>query len=212
MKGIENQACPRCGDECYRDEVDVGVGVIYGPYGCPFCGWSEDSDYDSSSGMWSRSPEWPGRYLDQFGTAHSVSRKMEGTAMSLEAGVLVDLNGDPLHWHVPADRSGGYLPDNRDLWDIIWEKRDQVLGFAHSHPGTGNPSPSYEDVTTFAAVEAALGKRLIWWIISANALAEFRWKGPEIHNYGKTKPPSAPVWLEQLRRLSAYMHQEEQHA
>ncbi len=42
--------CPKCGEECHRDEVDVGVGVIHGPYGCPGCGWSEDDEYDLSDG------------------------------------------------------------------------------------------------------------------------------------------------------------------
>jgi hypothetical protein len=39
--------CPRCGNDCMRDEVDVGVGVIFGPWGC-YCGWSEDERYDQS--------------------------------------------------------------------------------------------------------------------------------------------------------------------
>ena len=44
-----NMDCPKCGEECYRNEVDVGVGVIHGPYGC-MCGWSEDPRYDASEG------------------------------------------------------------------------------------------------------------------------------------------------------------------
>ena len=32
--------CPKCGDDCERDSVDVGVGIIHGPYGCPSCAWS----------------------------------------------------------------------------------------------------------------------------------------------------------------------------
>jgi hypothetical protein len=40
--------CPKCGTNC--DSVDVGVGIMYGPYGCPGCGWSEDSEYDLSEG------------------------------------------------------------------------------------------------------------------------------------------------------------------
>ena len=39
--------CPRCGAPAWRDEADVGVGVMYGPYGCP-CGWSESPEYDLS--------------------------------------------------------------------------------------------------------------------------------------------------------------------
>jgi len=37
--------CPNCGYEAYRDSVDVGVGIMYGPWGCP-CGWSESSDFN----------------------------------------------------------------------------------------------------------------------------------------------------------------------
>ncbi len=42
--------CPKCLRACDRDEVDVGVGVIHGPWGCR-CGWSEDPRYDSSEGI-----------------------------------------------------------------------------------------------------------------------------------------------------------------
>jgi DNA-directed RNA polymerase subunit RPC12/RpoP len=35
--------CPKCGTECMRDDVDVVAGILYGPWGCPGCGWSEDS-------------------------------------------------------------------------------------------------------------------------------------------------------------------------
>jgi hypothetical protein len=38
--------CERCGNECTRDEVDVGVGTMYGPWGCGRCGWSDDPRYD----------------------------------------------------------------------------------------------------------------------------------------------------------------------
>jgi hypothetical protein len=41
--------CPKCGEDCWRKDVDVGVGVIYGPWGCS-CGWSQDREYDSSEG------------------------------------------------------------------------------------------------------------------------------------------------------------------
>lgn len=34
--------CPRCGGPLDRDEADVGVGVIYGPAGCPACFWTEN--------------------------------------------------------------------------------------------------------------------------------------------------------------------------
>jgi hypothetical protein len=35
--------CPRCGEECERPMVDVGVGEIpCGPWGCENCHWVED--------------------------------------------------------------------------------------------------------------------------------------------------------------------------
>ena len=38
--------CPNCGAECDRDEVDNGVGVEYGPWRCPGCGWGESYELD----------------------------------------------------------------------------------------------------------------------------------------------------------------------
>jgi len=56
--------CPKCNAECERDEVDVGVGVVYGPYGCPGCGWSESEDYDISGVPKQDKNGWA---IDQFG-------------------------------------------------------------------------------------------------------------------------------------------------
>jgi hypothetical protein len=54
--------CPNCGAaDLYRDEVDVGVGIIYGPYGCP-CGWSESSEYNQLRGAEARTDPWGGVY------------------------------------------------------------------------------------------------------------------------------------------------------
>lgn len=67
--------CPKCESwDCYRDEVDVGVGTIYGPYGCPSCGWSEDSEYDLSDG---KNPvDEKGGVLDQYGGYHPPGSSM----------------------------------------------------------------------------------------------------------------------------------------
>lgn len=59
--------CPNCGSQnIERDEVDVGVGVIYGPYGCHDCGWSADPEYDLSDPDRSQIDEKGGAF-DQFG-------------------------------------------------------------------------------------------------------------------------------------------------
>lgn len=57
--------CPRCGRPAGRDEVDNGVGIICGPFGC-HCGWSESADYDIRQG-----PKLTveGYELDQWGGA-----------------------------------------------------------------------------------------------------------------------------------------------
>jgi proteasome lid subunit RPN8/RPN11 len=90
------------------------------------------------------------------------------------------------------------------LWQVLWDafKDDALLGFAHSHPGSGVPGPSYSDVTTFAAVEAALGKRLDWWITSSDHVVMLRWSGPDKISYRATIVTEAPSWAAELRRLS----------
>lgn len=70
-----------------------------------------------------------------------------------------------------------YLPDSRDLWDVMWGNRKELVGFAHSHPGSGLPGPSHEDLTTFSAVERALGIRLKWWITTVDHLLLLEWSG-----------------------------------
>jgi hypothetical protein len=37
----ERKACPECGADCERMEVDVGVGNVYGPWACFDCGWED---------------------------------------------------------------------------------------------------------------------------------------------------------------------------
>lgn len=66
--------CPKCGDDCWRDSCDVGVGVIYGPYGCP-CGWSEDRELDRTSG--GHGNQTPGWWTDQYGVSYSIDRVVE---------------------------------------------------------------------------------------------------------------------------------------
>ena len=79
----------------------------------------------------------------------------------MEAGVLLDRDFNPLYWHAPRNRSVALLPDSRQLWDEIWERRAFVGAFAHTHPGRGITGPSSTDMTTFHAIEKGLGRSLI---------------------------------------------------
>lgn len=203
--------CPKCGELCDQESVDVGVGVIYGPYGCSNCGWSSDEYYDrSSGGSRAQKDEAPGRFIDQLGVSHSVVRVLEteGEHMSIEAGVLVGPDG-PFYWHAPLDRNGGAIPDSQELWDQIWNNRDKLIGptgsiggFAHSHPGGGIPGPSFTDVTTFAAIEMALDERLTWYIVSSDHVVALRFTGPGKYDYKGPVLLEEPPWVPELRRLS----------
>lgn len=68
------KVCPECGDNCWRDSADVGVGIIYGPWGCS-CGWSELGSHEERQAS---SPD--GWYTDPFGVRHNVERIVENCA------------------------------------------------------------------------------------------------------------------------------------
>lgn len=123
----------------------------------------------------------------------------------MEVGVVIDQNNEPLFWHLPADRTGGSLPDSQDLWNILWDNRKVISGVAHSHPGGGIPGPSYTDVTTFAAVEKGLGVKLNWWITSETHLIVARWAGPDRLAYTGTLIEDEPSWADELREKSGQM-------
>lgn len=119
----------------------------------------------------------------------------------IEAGVVVAAS-KAVFWHLPTDRSGGALPDSRRLWDVLWElRKEEFLGFAHSHPGSGVPGPSWTDITTFAAVEFGLGRRLDWWITSSDRVIVLGWAGPDKHDYNANLVEE-PGWAAQLRDYS----------
>jgi len=119
----------------------------------------------------------------------------------IEAGAVVTGSG-VIHWHLPKGRTGGSLPDSRDLWDVLWaHRREPFLGFAHSHPGGGVPGPSGIDITTFAAVELGLGRRLTWWITSSTHMIGLNYQGPDKYKYNPFLVEE-PEWAAQLREHS----------
>lgn len=121
----------------------------------------------------------------------------------IEVALVFDLDGEVIHWHLPPGRSGGAIPDSRGLWEILWENRERLGGVAHTHPWNGRPGPSQTDVTTFAACEAALGKRLLWPIVTFDQVVSFEWVGPDPHAYGGLSfCPFGVDNLEELRNQS----------
>ena len=126
----------------------------------------------------------------------------------LEAGVVLSLEGSPLYWHVPEGRTVGSLPDSRRLWEVLWHRRRDISGFAHSHPGATVVRPSHVDLTSFAAIEAAIGRRLVWPIVGARSMVRVRWGGPGRLDYRWLLAPREPVWTGELRRLSETVRKE----
>ncbi len=39
--------CPQCNEQCDRDEVDIGVGTMCGPWRCNYCGWYDGHEVDA---------------------------------------------------------------------------------------------------------------------------------------------------------------------
>jgi hypothetical protein len=133
----------------------------------------------------------------------------------LESAVVIGNSNEALFWFLPADRSATHIPDSRLLWEYIWENREWIKGVAHSHPGSGIPVPSWEDLTTFSAMEKALGKELSWWIVTSDDWLEFRKDSKDDdYSYGALQPmePSNredPSWLSKLRQYSYCVGEEE---
>jgi proteasome lid subunit RPN8/RPN11 len=125
----------------------------------------------------------------------------------IETGVVVNVHGEPIFWHEPGGRSSGALPDSRTLWDVLWQAQQDgwLAGFAHTHPGSGVPHPSREDISSFVAIENALGRPLNWWIASADVTIQIRkstmdsMPGREIYGIARINDPA---WVPELRRRS----------
>lgn len=44
--------CPECGSECWRNEVDVGVGIYHDEWKCTNCNWDEGQAFPMNSEDW----------------------------------------------------------------------------------------------------------------------------------------------------------------
>jgi len=134
----------------------------------------------------------------------------------IEAGAVIDMSGEVIHWHLPEGRTIGSIPDTRSLWDVVWENRKRVLGFAHTHPGSGIAAPSLIDLSTFTAWEQALKRPLHWWILTEDQtvclfrLQGLEWHplvydGPGVHGFEYKRDHVTDLpWAAELRRLSGY--------
>src|SRR5215475_2660837 len=86
------------------------------------------------------------------------------------------------------------IPDSRERWEIIWERRNEITEIAHSHPGEFL-NFSHEDLTTMEAVEAGTGKTFTWSIVTETRLLS-RMNGKD------QLREDSPWWIGLIRRLS----------
>lgn len=92
----------------------------------------------------------------------------------IEVALVFDQEGKPLFWLGPNGCSAGATEDSHVLWQRIWDNRENLGGVAHTHPWVGHPSPSVTDITTWHAIERALGKRLVWPIVTMDQMTCFK--------------------------------------
>jgi hypothetical protein len=90
----------------------------------------------------------------------------------IEVAMVFDREGRAIFWPAPQG-SAGSIPDDRSLWDVLWENRYNLGGVAHTHPWDCPASPSGTDITTFAAIEAGLGQKLTWPIVTMTHVGFF---------------------------------------
>lgn len=121
-----------------------------------------------------------------------------------EVGLVFNRQGLAIYWHLPLGRTATSLPDSRELWEILWQHRAELGGFAHSHPWRGRPDPSMTDITTFEALELGLGRQLLWPIVTLDEVSYFARRG-EQPQYMAIQEPTIRLCdsdVDRLRELS----------
>lgn len=87
--------------------------------------------------------------------------------MAREVCFLIGVDGSIL-W-ADASESPVALPDSRGRWEAIWELRHDLYEIAHSHP-VGPSAFSAEDLSTMAAIDAALGRKLRYSVVAPRTM------------------------------------------
>lgn len=117
-----------------------------------------------------------------------------------ETALVFDKEGRTIYWHTPDNRTGGYIPDSRALWLVMWDNRDRLGGVAHTHPWDGEAGYSGIDASTWASCEEALGCRLVWSVVTFTDIQYFAWNGSRYERL--SAPPFGVVDVDELRQKS----------
>jgi hypothetical protein len=96
--------------------------------------------------------------------------------------------------HRDDGESASHIADSRARWEAIWESRERLVELAHSHP-VGPLAFSREDETTMEALESALGRRLVFSVVTPEGMLRRQGGADE-------RVESEPGWADELRRAS----------
>ena len=102
--------------------------------------------------------------------------------------------GDAVLWS-DASTSPLALPDSRERWEAIWERRAELVEIAHSHP-LGPEQFSAEDISTMHALDDALGRRCRFSLVTPT---QYLVRGPT----GDAISAPPPPWVKSLRHASS---------
>jgi hypothetical protein len=97
-----------------------------------------------------------------------------------EREVLFLLDDDDAILWSDASQSPIALPDSRTRWEAIWRLRERLAEIAHTHP-IGPAAFSREDETTMAALDAALGRRLRYSVVTPRTMIRRDVSDPSVH-------------------------------
>ena len=114
-----------------------------------------------------------------------MSRREVCFIIGSQGAVLAcDLSGSPVS-----------MADTRSRWEMIWALRAEVEEIVHSHP-LGPDDFSTEDLTTMVALDAALGRKLRYSVVSPACVV--------VRENGHRVEPSEPEpwWVPLLRAAS----------
>ena len=114
---------------------------------------------------------------------------MAGASSMREVCYLIGTNGDVL-WQDSGTAHA--LLDSRARWEAIWSLRSELAEIAHTHP-LGPLALSTEDRTTMDAVWAALGRDIVFSVVTRAAMIR-------ISAGGKTERVNQePAWAKAIR-------------
>ncbi len=120
---------------------------------------------------------------------------LAGMAGAREVFFLIGKGGAVL-WS-DASHSPSALPDSRARWEAIWSRRETLVEVAHSHP-VGPSRFSREDETTMAALTGALGRPLIFSVVSPSGMVRRAEDGDDVD-------VAEEPWWAALMRAASHM-------